>query len=72
MEVAASFRQWTRTDVKVLPSEGQLLFNPICKALTDDDLHNKKHVGTSRKKEKQGPAVKLSRLALKARGGNPL
>lgn len=72
MEVAASFWQWTRTDVKVLPSEGQLLFNPICEALTDDELHNKKRVGTSRKKEKQGPAVELSRLALKARGGKPL
>ena len=72
MEVAASFWQWTRTDVKVLPSEGQLLFNPICEALTDDELHNKKRVGMSRKKEKQGPAVELSRLALKARGGKPL
>lgn len=72
MEVAASFWQWMRTDVKVLPSEGQLLFNPICEALTGDWLHDKEHVGMSRKKEKEGPAVELSRLALKARGGKPL
>ena len=56
----------------MLPSEGQLLFNPICEALTDDWFHDKEHVGMSRKKEKEGPAVELSRLALKARGGKPL
>lgn len=61
-----------RTDVKVLPLEGQLPFHPVCEALTDDGPRDKKHVGVSRKKGKQGPAVELSRLALKARGGKSL